>query len=73
MAFKKLEGCDGSDMALWAVSAPAANFEREVVFMRDMASRALLDCKAEDHDQHAQKVKAFNKVLGLLEEARKLK
>lgn len=73
MAFKKLDGCDGSDMSLWGRQAPTLNFEAEIITRRDMAVRKLLDCKACSHDEYANRVKAFNDVLGLITEARDMK
>lgn len=73
MAFKNKGDLDNSDIQMWAMDKSAYVFEDEIRMLRDVALRDLLKCKAVDHDQYSQKYKAFDKILGLIEEARKLK
>ena len=67
MAFSKLIDCDKSDMSLWANSIPAKNFIREVMDMRDTSTRNLFKNGASKHDENASSVKAFEKILELIE------
>lgn len=72
MAFRKLIDCDKSDMAMWANSKACANFVMEIETQRDAANRSLIKCKASEHDEHANRVKAFDFVLGLIQEAKNM-
>lgn len=71
MAFKKLEGCDSSDLELWANSAPARNFIREVNDVRAVALRELVKKGAKNREESASIVRSFDLVIGLFEEAAK--
>lgn len=73
MAFKNKGILDNSDIQMWAMDKSAYVFEDEIKEEKSRAMRELLKCKACDHDKHAEKYKAFDKILGLIEEARKLK
>jgi hypothetical protein len=70
MAFKKLQGCDSSDMVLWAMSPMAQNFLTEIGERRDVALRKLIKSPTEES---AAVVRAYDHVTSLLEEAQKLK
>jgi hypothetical protein len=67
MAFRKLEGCDMSDMNLWAKSLPAQNFIKEVNERRAKALRALIKC---GNEENAAIVRAYDFVSRLFDEAR---
>jgi len=70
MAFKNLEGCDSSDMNLWARSAPADNFIGEVNKARDVALRELVRKNNKDRNESASIVRAYDLILGLFEAAK---
>jgi hypothetical protein len=70
MAFRKLEGCDSSDMAIWAMSPMASNLLREV---EDRRAKALRDLIKAPTEENAAVVRAYDCVMSLFEEARKLK
>ena len=67
MAFRKLDGCDMSDMKIWAQSIPAENFTKEVNERRAKAVRTLIKC---GNEENAAAVRAFDFVNRLFEEAR---
>ena len=64
MGFSKLINCDKSDMSAWARSVPAQNFIREIRDLREVRLRKLIDKPSE---AHAESVKAFDKILDLIE------
>ena len=70
MAFKTLEGCDHSDMSLWASGAPAENFIGEVNKARDVALRDLVRKNNKDRNESASIVRAYDLIIGLFEAAK---
>lgn len=70
MAFKKLQGCDSSDMTIWAMSPMAQNFLAEVEERRGAALRKLIKSPTEES---AAVVRAYDYVTSLFEEAQKLR
>lgn len=70
MPFKKLEGCDSSDMTVWAMSPMAQNFLGEVKERRDTALNKLIKGPSEEN---AAVVRTYDKITRLFEEAQKLK
>jgi hypothetical protein len=69
MAWKKPINCDSSDIGLWARHTVAHQFEREINEHRDKSLRSLIKKPTEES---AAEVRAFDRVVSLLEEARKL-
>lgn len=69
MAFKKLNGIDGSDMHRWGVSPCATAFMDEIAERREVALRALIKKPTEEN---AAVVRAYDKVSELMEIARKM-
>ena len=67
MGFKKLEDCDSSDMFIWANSAPTKNFVREIMVPRNQALGRLIKKPTEED---AAIVRAYDRVMSLIEEAR---
>jgi hypothetical protein len=67
VAYNKLIDCDKSDMSMWANSVMAKNFIREITELREVRLRKLIDKPTE---AHAESVKAFDKILSLIEEAK---
>ena len=70
VAFKKLTNCDSSDLSLWANSKASGEFMKEVMTERAKALRALIKSPTEES---ASIVRAYDRVAGLMEEARGLK
>lgn len=70
MSFKKLDGCDSSDMNIWADSAMAGNFLREVDDQRKAALGRLIKKPTEEN---AAIVRSFDFVKRLFEDARNMK
>ena len=70
MAFKRLDGCDSSDMTAWAMSPMAQNFLREIEERRGKALRDLIKSPTEEN---AAVVRAYDHVKSLFEEAQKMK
>lgn len=66
MAFKKLDGCDKSDMSLWGLAVTTRNFKMELDSMREQALRNLIKTPS---DGAAERVRVLDSVLGLIEEA----
>jgi len=73
MAFKKLKGCDSSDMGLWANRIEATNLIKEVEDRREQALSILIRAKNPNREESAAVVRAYNLVLGLFKEAREMK
>jgi hypothetical protein len=69
VAFKKLDGIDGSDLHRWAVSACADAFMKEINGIREVALRNLIKKPTEDN---AAIVRSFDKVADLMNEAAKM-
>lgn len=69
MAFKKLVGCDKSDMGIWARSNASKNFITEIVQMKESSVRKLIK---EPTEEHAAEVRAFTKILSLIEECQRM-
>jgi len=67
MAFRNLDGCDMSDMKIWAQSIPADNFIKEV---RDRRARAIRTLIKHGNEENAAVVRAYDFVNRLFEEAR---
>jgi hypothetical protein len=70
VAFSKLTDCDKSDIALWANQLAMKEFEREIISTRDASLRALIKKPTEEK---ASDVRAYEKILCLIEEARSLR
>jgi hypothetical protein len=66
VAFNKLEGCDSSDMAIWATSAMSENFLKEIMVPREQALGRLIKKPTEED---AAIVRAYDRVVRLMEEA----
>lgn len=73
MAFKKLDGCDSSDMGLWANGDCAKVFLREVEELRRKEIRNVVKAKCQNREESAAIVRSLDFVIGLFEEARELK
>jgi hypothetical protein len=69
MAFKKLINCDSSDVGLWARHTVAYEFEKEIEQCR---AKSLRDLIKKPTEENAAEVRAFDRVVSLLEEARNL-
>ena len=69
MAFKKLDGIDGSDMHRWSTSACASAFMDEIADRRRVALGALIKKPTEEN---AAVVRAYDRVERLMDEARKM-
>ena len=70
MAFRMMgDGIDGSDMCMWAMNPCATAFIKELEIRIDTGIRDLLKKPC---PEHAEKVKAYQKVVGLFEEAQKM-
>ncbi len=69
MAFKKLNGIDGSDMHRWSTNACASAFMDEIAERRRIALGALIKKPTEEN---AAVVRAYDKVAELMETARKM-
>jgi hypothetical protein len=69
MAFKKLTNCDSSDVGLWARHSVAHEFEKEINECREKSLRSLIKKPTEES---AAEVRAFDRIVSLLEEARNL-
>lgn len=70
MAFNKTGDLDKSDVALWANSGCSRLFDREVKQIMDKSLRSLIKKPTEES---ASEVRVCEKILSLMEEARKLK
>ena len=70
MAFKKLSNCDSSDMVRWANSPATIEFVKEMVLEREKSLRALIKKPTEDS---AAEVRAIDRVVSLIEEARNMR
>lgn len=70
MSFKKLDGCDSSDMNIWADSAMAGNFMREVGERRD---KALRDLVKKPSEENAAIVRSYDSINSLFNEAKTMK
>ena len=70
MAFKKLHNCDSSDMVRWANSPATIEFVKEIVLEREKSLRALIKKPTEDS---AAEVRAIDRVVSLIEEARNMR
>ena len=65
MAFKKLKGCDRSDMSLWANTPACDNLISEITELRNKELRELI---REPSDAKGASVRAYDKTLALLSE-----
>jgi hypothetical protein len=70
VAFKKLVNCDSSDMVRWANSQPTLEFVNEISEMRRMSLTALIKKPTE---KSAAEVRAIDRVVSLIEEARNMR
>jgi hypothetical protein len=70
VAFKKLVNCDSSDMVRWANSLPTREFLNEISEMRRMSLTALIKKPTE---KSAAEVRAIDRVVSLIEEARNMR
>lgn len=70
MAFKKLINCDSSDMVRWANAIPTIEFVKEISEMREKSLRALIKKPTEDS---AAEVRAIDRIVSLIEEARNMR
>jgi len=70
MAFKKLVNCDSSDMVRWANSLPTREFVIELNLGREKSLRALIKKPTEES---AAEVRAFDRIVSLIEEARNMR
>jgi hypothetical protein len=70
VAFKKLARCDSSDMVRWASSIPTDVFVEEILEMREKSLRALIKKPSEDS---AAEVRAIDRIVSLIEEARNMR
>jgi hypothetical protein len=69
VAFKKLKGCDRSDMGLWANTVTCDNLIAEIKEYRDKELRELIRAPSE---ASGASVRAYDKVFALIEECRKM-
>lgn len=72
MAFNNLQNLDTSDLNLWATCPACDQFVEELQQLKAKALRCLINNGADEHEKFAQEYKAFEKVLGLIEEAREI-
>jgi hypothetical protein len=70
VAFKKLVNCDSSDMVRWANSLPTREFVREISEIREKSLRSLIKKPTEES---AAEVRAIDRVVSLIEEARNMR
>ncbi len=70
MAFNKLIECDRSDIAVWAGMPACKEFVREIADGRDKCLRDLIKKPTEEN---ASMVRVYDKILGFIEEAQRLK
>lgn len=70
MAFRKLgDNIDASDMAIWSSHPCAREFVKEI---ESEIARGFRDILKRPCSENAEKIKAFQKVVGLFEEAQKM-
>jgi hypothetical protein len=70
VAFKKLNRCDSSDMVRWASSIPTDEFKTEILEMRNKSLRSLIKKPTEES---AAEVRAIDRIVSLIEEARNMR
>jgi hypothetical protein len=70
MAFKKLNNCDSSDMVRWANAIPTNEFVREISEIREKSLRSLIKKPTEES---AAEVRAIDRIVSLIEEARNMR
>jgi hypothetical protein len=70
MAFKKLNNCDSSDMVRWANAIPTIEFIREISEIREKSLRSLIKKPTEES---AAEVRAIDRIVSLIEEARNMR
>jgi len=69
----KLQDCDPSDMGLWANNVCADNLIRKVSEMREHRLRDMIKDNCKNRDESAAIVRSIDLILGLFEEARKMR
>jgi len=69
----KKQGVDASDMRGWSRSSCTQAFIDEIHIHKGLAFKALLKDGEKNHCENAEKFKAYEKVLSLIEEAGRLK
>lgn len=67
--FKKLEGCDESDMSRWARSVPANNFASKMLEYKDIELKRLIKKPTEEN---AAYVRVWERMESLFKEAREM-
>lgn len=67
--FKKLEGCDESDMSRWARSVPANNFVSKMLEYKDIELKRLIKKPTEEN---AAYVRVWERMESLFKEAREM-